>query len=56
MTTKWWVLAFTQVWMWPQVFDAKMPANIALPLAITMVACFIFNVIKLISAYDRGEY
>lgn len=56
LTRKLWALGFIQIWMWPQLFEAKMPANIAIPLFITMVVCLIFNVIRLVNAYDAGDY
>lgn len=56
LTRKLWVLLFVQIWTWPQLFFSKMEPNIGIPLGITMIVCIIGNVIKLVNAYDAGEY
>lgn len=43
-------LMFIQIWTWPQLFSVDMPANIGLPLAVTMVAGIIYNFACIIEA------
>lgn len=50
---KLWVLAFIQIWVWPQVFDAQMSVGYALSMFITMMICVMYNVIQLTNAYDE---
>lgn len=51
-STKLWVLAVVQVWVWPQLLANDMPLRIGFPLAITVIGMLMWNVISLCSAHD----
>ena len=49
----WWAtLLFIQIWLWPQILDPHMPAGVGFSTIVTMMFCVIFNIIKLVVAYE----
>lgn len=46
------ILAVAQIWMWPQLFSMDMEVNIAMPLFITAIGCFMWNVVRITMAHD----
>ena len=53
---KLWVLAFIQIWVWPQIMLTELPTGFSISLGITIIICSMYNLICLINAYEDGEY
>lgn len=47
------LLALIQIWTWPQLFYYfDVGVNIGMPLFITAIGCFMWNVVRITAAHD----
>jgi hypothetical protein len=52
---RWAAVLFIQVWMWPQILDPHMPAGVGFSTIVTMLFCVVFNIIKMVNAYEDRD-
>lgn len=53
--SRWIVLMFVQIWLWPQILDPRMPAGIGFSAIVTMAICVVYNFIKIVNAYEDRD-
>lgn len=52
---RWAALLFVQIWVWPQILDPHMPAGVGFSTIVTMFFCIVYNIIKLVIAYEDRQ-